>query len=248
MALVSEIAADVFRISVFRQDFNLQFNHFLVRDDEPLLFHTGLKSSFPLVYDAVRTLIDPARLRWISFSHFESDECGALNEWLARAPHAQAACSFVGAMVSVNDFAIRPALAMTGGQALETGARRFRFIPTPHVPHGWDAGVLFEETSRTLLCSDLFHHIGDPAPLVTTSLVEATRDALIEYQGGPFANYVPYTHHTGRVLNELAELSPATLAVMHGSSFTGDCAHELRGLAGVMRAVLGPPAASFGTL
>lgn len=248
MALVTEIAADVFRICVYNKDFNLQFNHFLVRDDEPLLFHAGLRAAFPLVYDAVRALIEPARLRWVSFSHFESDECGALNDWLARAPHARPACSFLGAMVSVNDFASRPALALEPGQALETGARRFRFISTPHVPHGWDAGVLFEETSRTLFCSDLFHHVGDPAPLVSTSLLEATRDALVEYQGGPFANYLPYTHHTGRVLNELADLAPATMAVMHGASFTGDCASELRGLAGVMRAVLGPPAATFGTL
>ncbi len=134
---------------------------------------------------------------------------------------------------------------MAAEKPLETGTHRFRFVATPHVPHGWDAGVLYEENSSTLLCSDLFHHAGNPAPLVTQSLISRVRDALVEYQAGPFANYMPYTHQTGRILNELAELRPATLAVMHGSSFTGDCAGELHELAGVMQAVLGPPAARF---
>src|SRR5579859_2437931 len=136
MSLTSEIAPDLFRISVFVPEINLQFNHFLIRDDEPLLFHTGLKGMFPMVVEAVRKLIDPGRLRWIGFSHFESDECGALNRWLDIAPHAEPVCSLVGALVSVNDFSSKPARALGAADELPTGKYRFRFYPTPHVPHG----------------------------------------------------------------------------------------------------------------
>ena len=161
MYKINEIAPDVYRISVFVPDIQLQFNHFLIRDDQPLLYHTGLKQMFPVLHEAVKTLIDPRSIRWIGFSHFEVDECGSLNEWLQAAPHAQAVCSEVGTIVNMSDFAIRPALAMKTGDLLETGKRRYRFIQTPHLPHGWDAGVMFEENDRTLLCSDLLHQNGD---------------------------------------------------------------------------------------
>ena len=130
MAKINEIAPDVYRISVFVSEFNLQFNHFLVRDDEPLLFHTGLKAMFPQLREAVSTIIKPSEIRWIGFSHFESDECGALNHWLEVAPSAQSVCSVVGALVSVNDFAIRPAKGMADGETLATGKYRFRFCST----------------------------------------------------------------------------------------------------------------------
>jgi flavorubredoxin len=242
MASTTEIAADVYRISVFVPEINLEFSHFLVRDDEPLLFHAGLRSMFPVVREEISRLIDISKLRHIGFSHFESDECGALNQWLELAPAAQATCGLVGALVSVNDFAIRPARVLTRDDVLATGKHRFRFIPTPHVPHGWDAGVLFEESERTLFCSDLFHQWGHREPTTRDSIMERCKAALLESEAGPFANYVPYTHHTGRVLESLAEHAPKTLAAMHGSTYYGDGAQALRDLATVMRDVLGPKA------
>ena len=240
MAHITEIAPDVYRISVFVPPINLEFSHFLVKDDEPLLFHAGLRGMFPLLREAVATLIDPAKLRHIGFSHFESDECGGLNQWLELAPQAAPVCGLIGAMVSVNDFSIRPARSLTRDETLSTGKYRFRFLPTPHVPHGWDAGVLFEETQRTLFCSDLFHQWGEREPLTHDSIIQRSREALQQAEAGPFANYVPYTHHTGRVLRGLAEHQPRTLATMHGSCYSGDGAPALRDLAGVMHEVLGP--------
>jgi flavorubredoxin len=252
MTSITEIAADVYRISVFVPEINLEFSHFLVRDDEPLLFHAGLRHMFPELREAVATLMDVSKIRHIGFSHFESDECGGLNQWLELASAAQPVCGLVGAMVSVNDFAVRPARALTADDVLETGRYRFRFIPTPHVPHGWDAGVLFEETEATLFCSDLFHQWGQREPATTNSIIERCRGALVEAEAGPFANYVPYTHHTGRVLESLAQRKPKTLATMHGSTYYGDGAQALRDLAGVMREVLGPRAegetTSIGTI
>ncbi len=160
MARIDEIAPDLFRVSIYAPQFDLQFNHFLIRDDEPLLFHTGMRRMFPEVREAVARLIDPAALRWISWSHFEVDECGALNDWLAIAPAAQAICSQVGAAVNIEDFAIRPPRGLSKDEVIETGRHTYRFVPTPHLPHGWDAGVLFEEQTGVLLCSDLFHQQG----------------------------------------------------------------------------------------
>jgi flavorubredoxin len=239
MAIITEIAPETYRITTYVPEIDLQFSHFLVRDEEPLLFHTGYKRTFREVADAVRTLIDPAQLRYIGFSHFESDECGSLNEWLAQAPRAEAVSGLVGTMVNLNDFAVRPPRALTGDQVLDTGRYRFRFIATPHVPHGWDAGVLFEETGRTLFCSDLFHQWGQPEPLTESSVIERAREALVRIQASPLAGYVPYTHHTGRILESLAQLNPRTLAVQHGSSFRGDGAAALRELAELWRTALG---------
>jgi flavorubredoxin len=240
MSILTEIAEDVYRISVFVPEINLAFNHFLVKDDEPLLFHAGLRAMFPLVREAVAKIVDPASIRHFAFSHFESDECGALNHWLEIAPGSQAVCGLVGAMVSVNDYAIRPARPMTREDTLSTGKRRFRFLPTPHVPHAWDAGLMFEETAQTLFCSDLFHQWGEREPLTTSGIIERCREALLESEAGPFAGYVPYTHHTGDVLKGLAAYRPRTLAVMHGSSYSGDGAQALEELAVVLRDVLGP--------
>lgn len=240
MATVTEIAPDVYRISVFVPDYNLEFSHFLVKDEEPLLFHTGLRSMFPELREQVSRIIDVGTLKHIGFSHFESDECGALNEWLQVAPGAQPVCGLVGALVSINDFSNRPARILTESDLLSTGRHRFRFIPTPHVPHGWDAGVLMEESQRILFCSDLFHQWGLREPTTADSVIERSRDALVETQASPFANYVPYTHQTGRILHSLADREPRTLAVMHGSSYHGDGGQALRDLATVMREVLGP--------
>ncbi|PYV92501.1 MAG: MBL fold metallo-hydrolase [Acidobacteria bacterium] len=242
MPKVTEIAPDLYRISVLFPEINLQFNHFLVADDEPLLFHTGLRRMFYEVREGVASIIDPTRLRWISWSHFESDECGALNEWLAIAPHAEPACNMVGALVNVNDFAARPARILGPEDVLTTGKHRFRYLSTPQLPHGWDAGVLFEETNATMLCSDLFHQDGDVEALTHSSVLDRVATTLTAYQKGPLANYVPYTGNTGRILRKLAAQKPRTLAIMHGSSYSGDGEKELLGLADVMKRVLGEEA------
>ena len=236
---VTEIAPDVYRVSTYIPEIDLQFNQFLVKDEEPLLFHTGMNSLFPIVREAVATIIDPSTIRWISFSHFEADECGSLNEWLQIAPNAQPVCSMVGALVSVNDFALRPAKGMNDGEVFSTGQYRFRFARTPHVPHCWEAGMLFEETRGTLFCTDLFHQGGDVEPLTESDVIDRARKTLIDYQAGPFANYMPYTKHTDGIMQGLAGLNPRTLAPMHGSAWVGDGARAIRDLAVVMREVLG---------
>jgi flavorubredoxin len=238
VSLVTEIAPDLYRISLYTPEIDLQFNYFLVKDEEPLLFTTGFRATFPVVREAVATVLDPSRLRWLAFSHFESDECGALNQWLAVAPRAEPVCSFVGAAVSVNDFADRPARGMQDGEVLATGHHRFRFCSTAHLPHGWDAGVLFEETQGTLLCSDLFHHHGNVEPLREGDIVARCQASLREMQAGPLANYLPYTPHTDHVLQRLAALVPRTLAVMHGSSYTGDGGRALRDYSVMLRDTL----------
>ena len=215
MPTVSEIAPDLFRISIYVPDFDMQFNQFLVRDGEPLLFHTGPRAMFSQVRDTVATVLDPATIKWIGFSHFESDECGGLPQWQQVAPHSTAVCSLVGKSVSVDDcMALRPALGMTDGQVLNTGTYRFRFLSTPHVPHCWEAGLLFEETQRTLLCSDLFHQSGDVEATTQSDVVGRSRQVLVEYQQGPLANYLPYSTLTDPTLQRLAELQPKTLATM----------------------------------
>ncbi|MGB8341164.1 MAG: MBL fold metallo-hydrolase [Chthoniobacterales bacterium] len=235
MTTIDEIAPDLFRISLYVPDFDMQFNHFLVRDEEPLLFHAGLKGMFPAMREAVAKLIDPATLRHIAWSHFESDECGALNDWLQLAPQAQPVCTLVGKLVSVDDFAIRPAFGMTADDVLSTGKYRYRFYRSPHIPHGWDAGVLFEETRKTLFCSDLFHHFGNVAAVTTSDLIEPTQKAMKQMEQGPLASYMPYTRQTEGVLRSLADLKPEMLAVMHGSSYIGLSDQLLIDLAGVIK-------------
>ena len=239
MSSVTEIAPDVYRISTFIPEADLQFNQFLIADAEPVLFHTGMRALFPVVRESVARVIDPSRIRWIGFSHFEADECGSLNEWLQIAPDAQPVCSTVGALVSVNDFSLRPARGMENDEILKTGKYSFRFLQTPHVPHCWEAGLLFEETKGTLLCSDLFHQGGDVEPITESDVIERARKTLVDYQAGPLANYMPYTKHTDSVMQRLAALQPRTIAPMHGSTYIGDGERALRELAVVMREVLG---------
>jgi flavorubredoxin len=236
---VTEIARDLYRISAFHPDFGIQFNQFLLRDDEPFLMHSGLRRAFAATLEGVASVLDPAGLRWIGFSHFESDECGALNRFLEVAPRAQAVCSFVGANVMVNDFADRPARALADGEVLALGSHRLRFLSTPHVPHCWDAGLFFEEADRTLLCSDLFFHPGDPEPRTESDVVGRAAAAIRASLAGPFANDMPYTPYTDATLRRLAALEPRTLALMHGSSFAGDGGRAILDLAGVLGQVLG---------
>jgi flavorubredoxin len=239
---IDEIAPDLFRISLYVPEFQIQFNHFLVRDDEPLLFHTGMRRMFPAVREAVGRLIDPASLRWISWSHFEVDECGALNDWLAIAPQAQGACSQVGAAVNLQDFADRPVRGLAASDVIETGRHRFRYVATPQLPHGWDAGMLFEETDRVLLCSDLFHQLGELEPITREDVVDRYAAAIATYQAHPvLMDYVPFTVKTRARLEQLAALQPRLLAAMHGSAFEGDGGAALRAVGDVMERLLGTP-------
>jgi flavorubredoxin len=239
-ARVDEIAPDVFRISTFHPDFGIQFNQFLVRDDQPFLVHTGMRRMFEATLGGVRQVIDPARLHWIGFSHFEPDECGALNEWLALAPAAQAVSGVVGCAVMLGDFADRPPRALAHGEVLPLGAHRMRFLATPHLPHGWDAGLFFDETTATLFCSDLLFQPGDPDPLTQDDPIPAVRASILAGLAGPLAHDIPYTHHTHALIRGLASLAPRTLAAMHGASYRGDGAKVLSELADVLRETIGP--------
>jgi flavorubredoxin len=221
MARVDEIAPDVFRISTFVAEKNLQFNVFLVRDAEPLLYHTGQIALFPGVLAAVKTLMEPSELRWIGFSHFESDECGALNAWLELAPMAAALAGPVAAATCIQDYAIRPPRVLADGERFTTGRHTFEFLVTPHVPHGWGASLLLDCTEGVLFCSDLLLQHGDPAPVRDDILTDAV-DALEKGQQGPFRDAIPQTTLTAGIFARLAARSPKVLAVMHGSSFAGD--------------------------
>jgi flavorubredoxin len=240
MAQITEIGPDIFKISTFIPETDIQFQQFLVRDEEPLLYHTGMKGIFQIVKDSVAKLIDPSTIRWIGFSHFEADECGALREWQKIAPDATAICSFVSKVVSVDDVvAERPAKALKDGEVFVTGNSRFRFLQTPHLPHAWDASHLFEENSATLLCSDLFHQNGDVEPITNSEIVSRFKETLLEYQQGPFANYLPLTSKTEQMLNRLADLNPKTIAPMHGSTYVGNGKSAIYDLSQVMKDVLG---------
>jgi flavorubredoxin len=204
-----------------------------------MLFHTLMNSMFPEARDAVAKLTDIRKLRWISFSHFEADECGALNQWLSVAPDAQPACSTLAGLVNVTDFSARPPRMFEEDEVLETGSRRFRFIRTPHLPHGWDAGVMFEENHHVLFCSDLCHQNGVCDPLCNSGLLERVRETLVAYQAMPrLANYMPYSALTEKNLSKLAALKPRVLAAQHGSVFEGDGERVLLELNTLMKEVL----------
>jgi flavorubredoxin len=226
---VDEIADGIYRLSTWVPDVappaGFTFNQFLVNAEEPLLFHTGPRAMFPLVSEAVASIVPVERLRWITFGHVESDECGSMNEWLAAAPGAQVASSMIGCMVQLNDLADRPPQARADGEVVDLGGKRVRHIDTPHVPHGWEAAVLYEETTGTLLCGDLFTHLGNGPALTTDDIVEPAMAAEEIFRASSLA---PSTAGTIRGLGDLA---PNTLALMHGSSFNGDCAQALYGLA-----------------
>jgi flavorubredoxin len=226
---IDEIAPDIFRLSThidaIAPPAGFTFNQFLVRDEAPFMFHTGLRALFPLVSAAVAQLIDPAELRWISFAHIEADECGALDQLLALAPSAEVAHGELACMVSLNDLVDRPPRPFAADEVLDLGAHRLRFLPTPHVPHNWESGLWFDETTHTLLAGDLFTHIGDGPAVVHDSIVPPAMDGEAIFHatsGGP--DLAP-------TLARLADLEPTTLALMHGSSFVGDGGAELRALA-----------------
>jgi flavorubredoxin len=210
------------------------FNQFLLVDDEPLLFHTGPHRVFPLVRQAVAHVLgDVTKLKWVGFSHVEADECGALNDWLEVAPQATPVCSQVAAMVSVSDFAIRPARALADGEELSLGKKRLRWFNAPHLPHNWECGYLNESTTRTLLCGDLFTQGGADGPPITESEVLGPSEAF--RQAMPPGS-VAFERGSRAILEKLAATEPSTLAVMHGSSYRGDGAKLLRGLADLLDA------------
>jgi flavorubredoxin len=228
---LQEIGPRIYRLSTFFPDLlpgGFTFNQFLVDAEQPLLFHTGMRGLYASVVDAASSAVAPDRLRWISFGHVEADECGAMNDWLAVAPRAVVVHGEVGCMVSLNDLADRPPRALPQHELLDLGDRKVRLIPTPHVPHGWESVVMFEETTRTLFCGDLFTHAGDGPALTHADIVGPALEMERIFPGG-----TALTPTTGPTLRSLAELKPKTLAVMHGSSFEGDCSAALEALAAV---------------
>lgn len=202
------------------------FNQYLVLDDEPLLFHTGPRRMFPLVREAVAQVMAPERLRWIGFSHVEADECGSLNDWLAVAPQARPLCGTIAAMVSVEDMADRSPRALADGETLSLGRRSVRWFDTPHLPHGWECGYLFDELSRTLFCGDLFTQDGTGhAPLTESDILGPSERSRMGME------YYAHAPDTRELLDKLATSQPGTLACMHGSAWRGDGAQLLRALA-----------------
>ncbi|GAC1388186.1 MAG: hypothetical protein NVSMB31_01720 [Vulcanimicrobiaceae bacterium] len=222
---LDEIAPQIYRISTYIPQAGMVFNQFLIDADEPLLFHTGMRALFPLVSEAMKRVMEPARLRWIMFGHYEADECGAMNEWLGVAPEATIAHGAVGVMVSINDQALRPARSMENAETIDLGGKRIRYIATPHVPHGWDAGVIYEETTRTLFAGDLFTGTGKVAALTDASILEPALQA--EDRFGATA----LTPATAPTIRSLAEMDISTMALMHAPAFTGAARPELRALA-----------------
>ncbi|MEA2568324.1 MAG: hypothetical protein QOI24_325 [Acidobacteriota bacterium] len=228
---VQEIAEGIYRINTPLDipGTTFSFNQYLVEDDEPLLFHTGPRRMFPLVSEAVASVLAPERLRWIAFSHFEADECGSLNEWLAIASSAQPLCSATAAMVSVADVADRAPRALADGETLATGRRTLRWFDTPHLPHGWETGYLADESTRTLFCGDLFTQPGRGEVALTDADIlgpsEAFRAAM---------DYYAHSKNAGPLFEKLAAFEPKTLACMHGSAWRGDGAALLRELARVV--------------
>ena len=235
-ATVTEIADSIYRISTWVPDVSpdgFTFNQFLVVGDEPLLFHTGARGLFPLVAEAVASVVPVESLRWISFGHVESDECGAMNTWLAAAPNSQVAFGGLGCMVSLNDMCDRPPRPLGDGEVIDLGTKRLRQISTPHVPHGWEAQVLFEETTGTLLCGDLFTAVGNGPALTTGDVIGPAMAAEALFHATCLAP------HTAATLRGLGDLQPTTLALMHGSSFQGDGRQALYDLAAQYEALIG---------
>lgn len=227
-----EIAAGIYRLSTFVPQIGpsgFTFNQFLLDDDEPLLFHTGHRAMFPNVRAAIERVMRVDRLRWITFGHVESDECGAMNEFLAVAPQAQIAHGAGGCQVSLNQMADRPPRPLADGETITLGRMRIRHLDTPHVPHAWEARVLFEETTQTLLCGDLFTHLGDGPALTETDILGPSQQAEDLFA------YSSLSPTTPKTIDRLAALAPRTLALMHGSSYNGDCSAALHALADAYR-------------
>lgn len=225
---IDEIAEGIYRISTWVDQIappaGFSFNQFLIDADEPLLFHTGPRHLFPAVSEAVATVVPLERMRWITFGHIESDENGSMNNWLAASPNAEVAHGMIGCMVQLNDLADRPPRALADNEVIDLGGKRVRHLDTPHVPHAWEARVLYEETTGTLLCGDLFAHVGHGPAVTTDDIVEAAMEGEAMFRSSSLAP------DTTLVMERLACLEPTTLALMHGSSFSGDGSAALQAL------------------
>ncbi len=225
---INEIADGIYRLSTFVPELTpagFTFNQFVVKGDAPLLFHCGMRGLFPLVSAAVAKIVPLESLRWISFGHVEADECGAMNQWLAAAPRAQVTHGRTACMVSLNDLADRQPRPLGDGETIDLGGKRVRYIDTPHVPHSWEAGVMFEETTGTLLCGDLFTHTGNASALTAGDILGPAIAAEEMFRSTSLGLA------TAPTIRKLAALKPKTLGLMHGASFNGDCAAALNGLA-----------------
>lgn len=223
-----EIADGIYRLSTLVPDIGptgFTFNQILIDDEEALLFHTGPRAMFPLVSEAVARVLPLERLRYITFGHLEADECGSMNQFLAAAPNAQVAHGAMGCVVSLNDLCDRPPMPLENGQVLELGRHSVQHHDTPHVPHGWDARVLYEQSTGTLLVGDLFTHLGDGPALTSGDIIGPAE------QAEDIFGATALTPATAPTIHRLAELAPTTLALMHGSSFEGDGAGALHALA-----------------
>ena len=225
---IDEIADRIFRFSTFVPEIGptgFTFNQYLIDDEQPLLFHTGHRAGFGRLAEAIATITPLARLRWITFGHVEADECGAMNQLLAAAPGAEVAHGALGCLVSLNDMADRPPVPLADGEVIELGAHRVRHIDTPHVPHGWEARVLYEETTNTLLCGDLFTQLGNGPAITTDDIIGAAARAEDVFGASCI------TPNTGPTMRRLGELNPSTVAVMHGSCYAGSGSAALLALA-----------------
>ena len=225
---VDEVAPGIYRIctplDVIPGGFT--FNSYLIADDEPLLFHTGYRKLFPITLEAIAKVIPLEKLRWIGGSHFEGDEFGALNDFLMAAPKSTPFGSEIGVLTSLNDFAVRPARALADDEEFSIGSRRMKWLYTPHVPHGWDCGILFDLSTKTLLCGDLFTQPGANMPAVTESEVLTASEGM---RG--MMDYYAHATSTSAILEKLAALQPSMLACQHGSAYRGDGAALIRELA-----------------
>ena len=225
---VSEIADKIYRLSTFVPQVGptgFTFNQFLIDADEPLLFHYGQRALFPLISDAVKRVIPLEKLRWTTCSHVESDEAGALNQWLAAAPNATPAHGLIGCNIWLTDMADRAPKPLKNDETIDIGDKRVRWLDTPHIPHNWDAGLLYEETTGTLFSSDLFTQMGPAEPTTESDIVAPAIDTAAKV---PFMPWTPLAEPT---LRRLAALKPTTIALMHGPTFMGDGAAALNGLA-----------------
>jgi flavorubredoxin len=224
---VTEVADGVQQLTTHIAEMNFGFNQYLIAGEEPMLFHTGMRGLFSLVSDAISTVVPVTTLRWLAFGHVEADECGSMNEFLSAAPDATVAQGMTGCMVSITDLADRAPRPLASGEVLDIGGHRMRWIDTPHVPHGWEAGLVFDETTGTLFCGDLFTRWG-PYPATTTD--DVLGPALAADVEADFGSW-SLRPDSGAIVRQLAELDITTLALMHGPAFTGDCPAALHGLA-----------------
>lgn len=226
---INQVTEGIYRFSTLVPEIaapaGFTFNQYLIDAKEPLLFHCGPRMMFPLISAALATIMPIEKLRWIAFGHVEADECGSMNLWLAAAPQSQIVHGQTACMVSLNDLADRPPRALANGEILDIGGRRVRYIDTPHVPHAWESGLIFEEVTRTLFCGDLFTQVGEGPAITEDSIVDAAIAAENAFQA------TSLTPATGPTIRMLAALKPSRLAVMHGSCYAGDCTAALSELA-----------------